>query len=89
MHRVWWKGSDEFHVEEKRYSSVNHGDLFQPFTDRVHWSRIWEMAVPLKNGRVPEDICLRLAQRLVEFRPRAKASRKGAHLRKRKPESSQ
>ena len=89
MHRVWWKGSDELHVEEERYSSVNPGDPFRPFTDRVHWSRIWEMAVPLKNGRVPEDICLRLAQRLVEFRRRAKASRKGTRSREGKPKGPQ
>ena len=89
MHRVRWKGSDEFHVEEGRHSSANPGNPFQSFTDRVHWSRIWEVAIPLKVGRVPEDICLRLAQRLVEFRQHAKASRKKDRLRKGKPERSQ
>ena len=89
MHRVWWKGSDEFHVEEGKYSSANPGTPFQPLTDRVHWSQIWEVAISLKGGRVPEDICLRLAQRLVEFRQRAKASRKEARFRKGKSESSQ
>jgi hypothetical protein len=89
MHRVWWRGSDEFHVEEEKYSPTNPGTPFQPFTDRVHWSRIWEAAISLKGGRVPEDTCLRLAQRLVEFRQRAKASRKKARLRKGRSEAPQ
>ena len=76
MSRVWWKGSDEFHVEEEKYSPKSPGDPFRPFLDRVHWSRIWEAGVTLKGKRIPEDALIRLAHRLKEFRRRARRSRK-------------
>ena len=77
MSRVWWKGSDEFHVEEEKYSAKSPGDPFRPFLDRVHWSRIWEANVALKGKRVPEDMQIKLAHRLTEFRRRVRRSRKG------------
>jgi hypothetical protein len=76
MHRTWWRGTDEFHVEEEKYLAQNPGDPFRPFTDRVHWSRIWEVGVALKGGRVPEDVRLRLAQRLTEFLRQSRVSRR-------------
>ena len=76
MHRAWWRGTDKFHVEEEKYSAQNPGDPFRPFADRVHWSRIWEVNIALKGGRVPEDVRLRLEQRLTEFRRRARISRR-------------
>jgi len=76
MSRVWWKGGDEFHVEEEKYSAKSPGDPFRPFLDRVHWSRIWEANVALKGKRVPEDMQIKLAHRLTEFRRRVRRSRK-------------
>lgn len=76
MSRVWWKGGDEFHVEEEKYSPKSPGDPFHPFLDWVHWSRIWKMGVTLKRKRIPEDVQIRLAHRFTEFRRRARRSRK-------------
>lgn len=76
MRRVWWKDSDEFHGEKENIPCGLRETRFAPSPIGSIGPAPERPQSSLKDGRVPKDIQIFLAQHLTEFRNRAHHSQK-------------